>query len=120
MSLSRKDALKDSTDLVRRLDNLVSGLEKRVEALDNKMTETHKARDKVATFLKDHESRVEESSYDSGFEEMEKLNHFKREKERLENLLATTDSPEIEEELLEAEVSEAIIVGESKELGKAA
>jgi len=120
MVLTRKDALKDSTDLVRRLDNLVGGLEKKREALEEKTKETHQAKDKLSTFLKDHESRVSASDYDSGFEEAEKLLHLRSEKERLEKLLATPGQSEQEEELLEAEISEAVIAGASKEIARVA
>ena len=120
MMLNRSETLKDSTDLVRRLDNLVSGLEKKCQVMEEKITETHQARDKVADFLQAHEVRVSASSYDSGFDAVERLVHLRSEKERLEKLLATSDSPEQEEELLDAEVSDVMIVGESKELEKAA
>ena len=120
MILNRNETLKDSTDLVRRLDNLVAGLEKKREALEEKISETHQAKDKVADFLQAHESRVTASAYDSGFDAVERLLHLRSEKERLEKLLATSDSPEQDEELLEAEVSDAMIVGESKELERAA
>ena len=120
MMLNRSETLKDSTDLVRRLDNLVGGLEKKREALEEKIAETHQAKDKVADFLQAHESRVDASAYDSGFDAVERLVQLRSDKERLEKLLATTDGPEQDEELLEAEVSEAMIVGESKELERAA
>jgi len=117
LHLNREETLKDSTDLVRRLDNLVTGLEKKQAALQEKVQETEQAASKVASFLKGHEVRVAASPYDSGFDEMARLVQLKEDKTRLESLLATSDAPdELEEELLDAEVEEAVIVGESKSL----
>ncbi|MEL7002970.1 MAG: hypothetical protein AAFN93_09585, partial [Bacteroidota bacterium] len=90
------------------------------QSTDQVIQTSHQARDKVADFLQAHEARVSASSYDSGFDAAERLVHLRSEKERLEKLLATSDSPEQEEELLDAEVTDVMIVGESKELEKAA
>lgn len=120
MSLNRKNVQNDSTDLVRRLDNLVGSLEKRVESMNQRIVEAIQAQTNIVAFLQGHEGRIVESPYDSGFEEMEKLVQLRSEKERLENLLATTETTEQIEELLDAEVSEVMITGESRELGRAA
>ncbi|OED34635.1 hypothetical protein AB832_07115 [Flavobacteriaceae bacterium (ex Bugula neritina AB1)] len=116
MNLSTNDIRNESTDLVRRLDNLVGGLEKKVEALDTKIGETHQSQKKVDTFLQEHETRVAASSYDSGFEDMKKLVQLRSEKERLEGLLATKEESEIKEELPDPEVSDAVILPSYVEL----
>ncbi len=125
MNLHRSDALKDNTDLVRRLDNLADSLEKRIEQVQDKQGATRQNQHQIGNFLERHAQRVSESEHGSGFEEMGLLLSLRKEKERLENLLASNerevaegDSP-INKELHDAEIAEVVIMGESKEMERA-
>lgn len=112
MLLSHKDLYRESIDLPRRLENLSNGLEKRIKALNSRVGEYEQQHQKLNKFLQGHEARMIASPYGAGFEEQEKLVHLQSEKQRLEALLATSENTS-KDELLNAEVEDAVIIEQS-------
>ena len=119
VSLKLDELQKGSTDLTRRLENLAGSLEGKITYTEKNRDQTRASQQRLEALLRAHDTRAKASPYGSGFEDKETLQHLITEKERLETLLASPERT-TEEELMDAEVSDAVVVGESKELERAA